>query len=38
MYMTTSFAFFIFTGGMAMLMRAELARPVCSGFGRRGSR
>jgi hypothetical protein len=25
MYMTTSFAFFIFAGGMAMLMRAELA-------------
>ena len=38
LYMTTSFAFFIFAGGMAMLMRAELARPVCSGFGRRGSR
>jgi len=27
LYMTTSFAFFIFAGGMAMLMRAELARP-----------
>ena len=27
MYMTTSFAFFIVAGGMAMLMRAELARP-----------
>ncbi len=30
LYMTTSFAFFIFAGGMAMLMRAELARPAIS--------
>ncbi len=27
LYMTTSFAFFIVAGGMAMLMRGELARP-----------
>ena len=27
MYMTTSFAFFLLGGGMAMLMRSELARP-----------